>query len=153
MTYIYDGTYEGLLSVIFERYRLKSNVSRIVAEELYQEELFDHPVQVATNPEWAARVEKGIIRKTSNQSAKMLYRCFLSELPGVEWRIYQYIRLAMESSQNIEQNFREDCVLQLQQINKKVGREVHRMHAFVRFQHTKDNIYYAVIEPDLTLFL
>jgi probable DNA metabolism protein len=30
----------------------------------------------------------------------------------------------------------------------KVGREKHRMEAFVRFQLTKDDVYFANIEPD-----
>ncbi|MEM1124738.1 MAG: TIGR03915 family putative DNA repair protein, partial [Bacteroidota bacterium] len=32
-----------------------------------------------------------------------------------------------------------------------IGREVHRMHAFVRFQKTKDDIYTALIEPDFNV--
>src|SRR5690606_38301814 len=39
-------------------------------------------------------------------------------------------------------------VLKISQIAKSVGREKHRMEAFVRFKLTKDDIYFANIEPD-----
>jgi probable DNA metabolism protein len=34
---------------------------------------------------------------------------------------------------------------------KKVGRERHRMKAFIRFQKTADGMYYAPVEPDFNV--
>jgi len=45
-------------------------------------------------------------------------------------------------------NFSDDHVLKVAQLAKSVGREKHRMEAFVRFQLTKDEIYFSNIEPD-----
>ncbi|MEL6924046.1 MAG: TIGR03915 family putative DNA repair protein [Bacteroidota bacterium] len=151
MTFIYDGQYEGLLSAVFESYRLKAPATRIVSEAQWQESLFDQPIRVNTCPTLAARVQKGLKEKTSAQAVRMLYRCFLSEKENVEMLIYQFIRKAMKSNHNIEQNYADPTVLALSKINKMIGREVHRMHAFVRFQLTKDGIYYAVIEPDFNV--
>jgi probable DNA metabolism protein len=151
MIYLYDGTYEGLLSTIFESYRLKTPATKIIPESEWQESLFDHPLTVSTHSEWAQRVERGLAQKTSRRSVQLLYRCFLSEREGIEMLIYDYVRQAMEASQNIEGNYRDDTVLSLQKIDKMIGREVHRMHAFVRFQQTKDDIYYAGIEPDFNV--
>ena len=148
MVYLYDGTYEGLLSVIFETYRLKAPAENIIPEYEWQDTLFDAPTFVNTNLEWVKRVKAGLKKKTSARSLTMLYRCFLSEKTDIEMLIYRYIRQAMTARENIEGNYRDDTVLQLKQIDKMMGREVHRMHAFVRFQQTKDDIYYSVIEPD-----
>ncbi len=148
MIYLYDGTFAGLFSVVFETYRLKSPASRIVPHSEWQETLFDQPIEVTTRTDWAERVSQGIIEKTSPSVKKMLYRCLLSEQPDVEMLIYTFIRKAMKSSINWEGNFLDDTVLRLKQIDKMMGREIHRMHAFVRFQQTKDDIYYAAIEPD-----
>jgi len=148
MVYLYDGTYEGLLSVVFETYRLKAPAEKIIPEYEWQETLFDAPTFVNTDLEWVKRVKAGLKKKTSARSLKMLYRCFLSEKVDIEMLIYRYIRQAMAARANIEGNYRDDTVLQLKQIDKMMGREVHRMHAFVRFQQTKDDIYYSVIEPD-----
>ena len=151
MTFTYDGSYEGLLSVIFETYRLKTTAQKIVADFAWQDSLFEKPIFVKTNAAWAKRVLAGVRKKTSPKSAKLLYRCFLSEKENVEMLIYDYVKKAMASSQNMEENFLDDTVLKLQQINKSIGREVHRMHAFVRFQLTKDDIYFSTIEPDFNV--
>jgi len=45
-------------------------------------------------------------------------------------------------------DFSDDGVLKINQLAHKVGREKHRMEAFVRFQLTKDDVYFANIEPD-----
>jgi probable DNA metabolism protein len=36
----------------------------------------------------------------------------------------------------------------IQQTSRKVHREKHRMEAFVRFQLTKQGLYYSIIQPD-----
>jgi probable DNA metabolism protein len=151
MTYLYDGTFKGLLTVIFETYRLKTPASRIQPETEWQETLFEEPLVIATNPAYAARVKKGLAEKATLRAVKMLYRCLLSEQPDVEMLIYTFVRKAMASKLDWSGNFRDDTVLQLQRIDKKMGREIHRMHAFVRFQQTQDDIYYAVIEPDFNV--
>lgn len=148
MIFLYDGTYYGLLSVIFETYRIKARPKRILPEADWRGSLFEEPLVVDTRKDWAGRVRKGVIRQTSRKAERMLYRCLLSERPDVEMLIYDFVHKAMKSKTNWADNFLDDTVLQLQQIDKKMGREVHRMHAFVRFQKTKDEIYYAVIEPD-----
>ncbi|MFK7808210.1 MAG: TIGR03915 family putative DNA repair protein [Saprospiraceae bacterium] len=151
MTFTYDGTYEGLFSAIFEIYRLKATPDRIVAEDEWMENLFESPIHVQTNESNARRVIKGIEKKCSRRTTSLLYHCFLSELPEIPSLIFNFVKKAFDSSIDITENYGDDTVLKLHQINKKIGREVHRMHAFVRFQKTKDDIYYAVIEPDFNV--
>lgn len=151
MTLTFDATFEGLLSAIFESYRLKIPVERIVAQADYQDTLFAHPVFVNTNEAWAERVLKGVEKKCSRAAVRLLYRSFLSEHPEVPQLIYDFVKMAIQSPIDITDNYGNDTVLKLHQLNKKIGREVHRMHAFIRFQRTKDDIYYAVIDPDFNV--
>jgi probable DNA metabolism protein len=39
----------------------------------------------------------------------------------------------------------------MNQTAKKVDREKHRMKAFIRFQKTKDELYYAIVQPDFNV--
>ncbi|WP_020538664.1 TIGR03915 family putative DNA repair protein [Lewinella cohaerens] len=151
MTFTYDGTFEGLLSVIFETYRLETTATAIVPAEEWQGSLFETPLLVATKEEWAERVKVGIKKKGGKKSLRLLEHCFLSEFPEVGKLIHDFVRKLMASPINISDNFGDDTVLKLHQIKKKIGREVHRMHAFVRFQRTQDDIYYAIIEPDFNV--
>jgi len=61
------------------------------------------------------------------------------------------MQLAFASKVSIEDNFAEDCVRQIAVIDKQVFREKHRMEAFVRFQKTADDLYFATIEPDFNV--
>jgi probable DNA metabolism protein len=151
MNFTYDHTYEGLLTVIFETYRLKTPATRIVAADEWQPTFFDQPTFVETNVAYANRVLTGMRKKCGQASTKLMYRTFLSEQSDVEMLIYDLVRQAMSSPQNILDNFADDTVLRMHELSKKIGREVHRMHAFVRFQRTKDDIYYSVIEPDFNV--
>ena len=151
MTYIYDGTYEGLLSAIFESYNLEITATSIVAEEAYQANLFDRAIRVNTDEANANRLLTGLGKKCGARAIKLVYHCFLSELPAIEMLIYHFIVRAFEAKENVLEDFRDEKILKLHQINKSIGREVHRMHAFVRFQETKDGIYAGLIEPDFNV--
>lgn len=151
MIYIYDTTYPGLLTAIFESYRLKTPPVNIVAEDQHQDNLFDTSTFIQTDTALAKRVIKGVEKKCGKDGARLMYRCFLSEYDKIEMDIYRFIQAIVESKDNVLTNFADESVLRLHQINKQIGREVHRMHAFVRFQETKDGLYAALIEPDFNV--
>ncbi|HZG24780.1 MAG TPA: TIGR03915 family putative DNA repair protein, partial [Chitinophagaceae bacterium] len=70
------------------------------------------------------------------------------ELPGMDTTLLFYVQYAFSSKFSIETDFSSHAVLTVTETAKKVHREKHRMEAFVRFQLTKDGLYYAIIEPD-----
>lgn len=148
LIYVYDNTFEGLLTCVFESYSNKQFDISIVSEAKYSPQLFAASVTITTNLDHAARVWKAISKKTNTGIQNNLLKCFLSELSRREEIIYQYITYIFNNEKKITQNFGNKYVLELAQICKKVGREKHRMEAFVRFQKLADNSYYAVIEPD-----
>ncbi|MEM1215099.1 MAG: TIGR03915 family putative DNA repair protein [Bacteroidota bacterium] len=151
MILTYDGTYEGLLSAVFETYRLKIVPERIVPAADWQPTFFDQAVFVATRDDWAERVEQGIQKISGRKAVMLLRHCFLSERADVSMLTFRFIRQTISRASDISDNYANADVLRLHQLKKQIGREVHRMHAFVRFQRTRDNIYYAVIEPDFNV--
>ena len=151
MTYTYDGSFEGLLSVIFETYRLGQPADNICEESVAQPELFGTLVHVTTHPLHAKRVLRGVAKRTSPDAARILYHSFLSEQPDIEMLLYRFVRLAMANDESILDNFREPVVLRLHRIERQIHREVHRMHAFVRFQKTHDGLYAALVTPDFNV--
>lgn len=54
----------------------------------------------------------------------------------------------MSSPVNIEGDLSNNAVLNVRKAAHLTGKESHRMKAFVRFKLTKDNLYYAIVEPD-----
>ncbi|WKN41542.1 TIGR03915 family putative DNA repair protein [Tunicatimonas pelagia] len=150
MVYTYDGSFEGLLSVVFESYRLGA-VEEISEESAFQPGLFGEPIFVPTNPEHNQRVKKKLIQQCGSDVVTILYHIFLSEQLQVEMLIYRFVKLAVSSSGNVLNNFREPIILQVHRIKKQIHREVHRMHAFVRFQQTQEGLYAALINPDFNV--
>lgn len=151
MTFTYDGSFEGLLSAIFESFRIKAAAEEIVEESSFQPGLFGNPVFVPSNRAQSQRVKAGLSQRCGPKAVEMLYHAFLSEQPQVEMLIYRFVKLTVSSPENILDNFREPVVLQLHRIQKQIHREVHRMHAFVRFQQTEDGLFIALITPDFNV--
>lgn len=149
--YTYDGTFEGLLSVIFEAYEHKAFPDKIARQGQEQPGIFAQNVLVVTSEEKATRVWQGLKKKLSESACNDLYKTYLWEQPGFEMLIFNYVQLAFASPVNMEENFAEDCVRQIAQISRQIFREKHRMEAFVRFQKTADGIFYATIEPDFNV--
>ncbi len=148
MIYVYDGSYEGVLSTIFSTFQRGKEAHDMVVESQYQPGLFHEPTFVTTDAAHARRVLKGMEKRCGQEVVRLMYEAFLSEQAGIEMLLYQFVRLAVESPENVLHNFREPCVLKLHQIGRQIHREVHRMHAFVRFQQTNDGLFVAMIAPD-----
>jgi len=152
MIYIYDGSYEGLLSCIFTIFKNRSAPTEISTAASYQPTLLDAATHVATNDDWAARVLKGVDERTEARASPLIYKIFLSELPSSGMLIYEIIQaIIRKGDQSILENFANPHILKAAQIEKMIHREVHRMHAFVRFQKSRDGLFYAAIDPDFNV--
>jgi len=144
--YLYDGSFEGFLTGVFDVYFRNETPDRIVNEETAVP-LFTDSHQVITDEEKAGRVLKGLKKKISKSAINMLYSCHLSEIQDIELSLLRYIQKALASPVSIEVNFADDDVLTLSKIHNKVWTERTRMLQFVRFQKTVDGMYFAVMDP------
>lgn len=147
-TVLYNGSFEGLLCAVFDVYDYKFNDVSICSRENFNGNIFEKVHVANDNPRHSERVWKGLEKKLSADALKSLYRAFLSELPGIENTLLQYIQYVFSSTEAIERDFSHPAVITITQTAKKVWREKHRMEAFVRFQKTRDDLFYAIIEPD-----
>ncbi len=147
-TLIYDGTFDGFLTCVFQVYEFKLHQVTIQNRADFQESLFGDNGFIITDLLKADRVWKGLKKKTSNTGSLRIYYAFLSEQKEVENLLLRYIQYAFTSDLPIDSDFGNEDVLKVTQIAKSVGREKHRMEAFVRFKLTKDEMYFANIEPD-----
>lgn len=147
-TLIYDGTFDGFLTCVFHVYELKLGTVTFQRQNHIQASLFGNSNEVISDVVKADRVWKGIKSKTSAAGSFRLFSAFLSEQAKIESLLLDYIRQAFKSQTFIDTDFSNETVLKVSQIAKSVGREKHRMEAFVRFKLTTDGIYFANIEPD-----
>jgi probable DNA metabolism protein len=147
-TMVYDGSFEGLLTVIFEVFEYKLSNMAITSKESYTSSMFGTFRTTITNEEKARRVWKGLSQKISAGALAQMYKTFLSGEPGIENTLVEYAQYVFTSNRTIECNYAHPAVLKVMQTARKVHREKHRMEAFIRFQLTLDGLYYAICQPD-----
>ena len=148
---LYDGTFAGLFTAIFEVYEYKLQQPFICRDTATSGSLFGNTHHVITDAIKSKRVHKKLQDKLNSKAVKQLYDCFLSELKEIENVILRYVQYALSSTLSIENDYANADVLLIQQVSRKVHREKHRMEAFVRFQLTKDELYYAIVQPDFNV--
>lgn len=148
---IYDGTFHGLLTAIFEVYDHKFTDVNICTEKYVQPGFFGQQYVIETDIKKSERVWIGLKNKLSAIAQKQLYHSFLSEEKDIENCILRYVQNAFAGQHGVEHNYSNADVLKIVETDKKVRRERHRMEAFIRFQLTKDNLYYAICQPDFNV--
>ncbi|SKC05928.1 TIGR03915 family putative DNA repair protein [Dyadobacter psychrophilus] len=149
--FVFDGTLEGLLTAVFECYQKKAKDVKIVSEVHHVPDVFKEAFHVISDDVKANRVWKGLAKKLDSNWMKSIYKAFLSEQPATFQDLFEFIRYIIDNQPGAEANFGNRYVLEISQMSHKVHREKHRMEAFIRFQKTADEIFYAHIEPDFNV--
>jgi len=146
MLYIYDGTFDGLMSAIFEIFDTKDRDAAIVpASRGIELSLFGSKA-VETSDTASARVQKGL-EKLSPELPAALYKAMLSGEDGVEDLILAAVRLGFAEKTDPLALRSHDFICRLSSVIRKVGWEGERMREFVRFRHIAENCWAADIEP------
>lgn len=148
LVYVYDGSFEGLLTAIYEAYYRKQSPGRLETKENLQFGLLDEFVYIETDETKSSRVYASIQDKISSEALDWVYHVYLSNEMQAGTYIYEYLKLGWKMGQKVNLNLSDDRVLRVYKIFQRVAFEVHRMMGFVRFRLAEGGIYYASISPD-----
>ncbi len=153
ITLLYDGSFDGLLTAVFEVFEYRYKDVEIISKGKFQQEnMFSEIHEVITQPEKAGRVLKKLEQNIGKSGIHQLLKVFLSEDPELEPLILSAIRQSIQHpGENILQNYADDHILKISKIGKSVDRERHRMTAFVRFEKMQDGVFFAKIDPDFNV--
>lgn len=134
--YLYDGTFEGFLTCVFDHY-YKEKASGIYRREAYQVSILSVYRVVATEEKKAEKVYKAIEEKISAADLRRIYRVFLSSDSEKEDKLLRYIRLGFKEGSAISLLHSNPVVLAVQQCENKVMVEMHKMLGLIRFSALK----------------
>ncbi|MGO2279547.1 MULTISPECIES: TIGR03915 family putative DNA repair protein [unclassified Psychrobacter] len=152
---LYEPSFEGWLSAVFYVYanRLQNDISlKLTAQDCYRPSLIAQATSVATDKDKAERVLTKLNKLLGRSGMRNILWGFLSEKEDIGTTLFHVVKYAIDyPSRHIMQDLGNLDVLELVQTVKSVGREKHRMEAFVRFEHTTDDIYFARVEPDFNV--
>lgn len=150
--YQIDGTYNGLLTAVFESFEKKQFDVKLCMPSTTQVNAFDEKVIIETQQNKASRVLTGLQRLLTADKYRMLYVSFLSEDEKILNAIF-YIMVHLFKTNNamIFTNYGNVAVMEFTKAVKQVEREKHRMKAFIRFRKSNDGMFFSVIKPDFNV--
>ena len=147
-TYVYNGSFEGLLAALDEVFHQGCPPDDIVDEKECVPSLFSPPVKVEPS---ARRIEDfvGRIRKESPPATiRKVFYAYLSDVRGREMAAYRYLEFAFQHGKQTGHFLSEEAVARMEDLCHKVLREAHRMQGLVRFKELVNGVLYAPVETD-----
>lgn len=145
VAYVYDGSFEGFLSLVFESWRKKEMPSVIFPQGGEQLVLFP-VVFVETDIERSERVRKGIVRAAGAEALGNIECCFLSNAAEKELLLLDYIRLCIANGPKTLSMLADNTVCAVMKAARACLREAHHYKGFVRFS-VRGEVMACVIEP------
>ena len=145
--FVYDKTFEGLLTAVFDAYSRRSFPDLLLAEGEPFPLFYDEAVTICTDDAKVDRVWKGLQKRLSAMALSVITVTWLSELPETDMLLFRYIRKAIDAPRTIELNFGDPDVLEVSKVWKKVTNERLRVIQFLRFQKAVDGTFFAAVKP------
>ncbi len=151
MILVFDGSFDGFLTAVFDSYKHRYDVQKIVAKHDFVPDFLMEYHCINTDLDKSARVWSKLKQLFEKDNYLILW-AFLSEKADIYTHLYHIIRQKIANPHvNILANHTNEAVSAFHQAVKVVGRERHRMQAFVRFEDTVADVYFAKIYPDFNV--
>ncbi len=148
LIFVTDGTFEGLLTAIFDAYTAERPPEAVESSSSDQLGFFERRITIPNDPTKSERVWKGLKKHLGSKRRRQLFDAYLSGGPGVETMIYRFVRDAIPGRNALRSEADLASHIQIERLCQKVRREAHRMKGFIRFQKTgAGRLYLALIAP------
>ena len=144
--YYYDGSFDGLLTVIYMAYENRENKILRVSAKAEQLILALDDIHVITDFSKARRVEKSICEKLSYNFFNSIRTCFLSFDKNKDTVIIHTVYKALKQGEEIL-NSLDEHAFYVNKLVKQVLNERHKYLGLVRFKEMKDGTMFSTIEP------
>ncbi|MDR2737240.1 MAG: TIGR03915 family putative DNA repair protein [Gracilibacteraceae bacterium] len=154
MDYLYDGSFDGLLTTVYHDYYSGRAEGIHCRDTAYQGSLFsengkafsealtpENVTTVDTDLNLADRVYRAIEDKLATAALPTVYRTFLSNAADKETLILRYLRFSFSVGPKADAWHTHPHVQPVQKIAAQVGMEMHGMLGLLRFTDTKKFLY------------
>ena len=145
--YIYDGSFDGLLTAIYDAYYNKDFPEQIVSRDNFIDNFLITKVYIQTDEEKSKKVHDAILQKISRHAMANIMYAYLSEHENAGIYILEYLRFGFKAGRIVDSYLADDRVNNINRLVTKVTREKHLLSGIIRFRLLQNNIYYAPIEP------
>ena len=144
MILLYDGTFEGFLSLVYEVYYKKLKPTKIY-KTLPNEILFEEILEINSSKESGIKVLNAIKTKFPKEILEKILNIFMCDSKEFEMALLEYIVIGFKDSKQLY-NINNSCVFYLNNLEKELFRVTHKLTGFIRFEELEDKTLYAKIE-------
>ena len=146
--YTYDGSFDGLLSVIYTAVYSRIIPAGISPEHDLQFSFDCRYINVETDRKKAERVYHAILEKIGSLGCRRLYYVFLSNREEKDIIIYKYMMLGFKNGKITNSAIADDTVCEAVKIAENVSCETEKFRQFTRFSICENGVQYAKIVPN-----
>lgn len=146
MDYLYDGTFEGLMTCVYYHYKNKG-AAGIYDASSYQQSILSRCEIIKTDIEKAKAVMDAINKKISREAYINVYYCYLSGAKNKENIILEFLIFAFKYGRNTMNYYTHEKVMPINETFLKVSKEVHKFLGILRFSDI-GGILYSKFSPD-----
>lgn len=144
MILVYDGSFEGFLSLVYEVYYKKLKPTKIY-KTLPNEIIFEEILEIQTSEENSTKVLKAIKTKFPKPIVEKILNIFMCDSRAFEVALLEFIIIGFKDTKQLF-NINNSSVFYLSNLEKELFKNVHKMYAFLRFEELDDDTLYAKLE-------
>jgi len=148
MIYLFDGSFEGLLTCVFTAFENKESPSDILDNRKSEQLSFaDEHIYVPTEFGKSTRVFEGIKSKSRSILFKLFSAFMADSVQGKDLLVFNYICLLFKFGTKIEGMTQDSNVIGVDKLEYKVNWQTGKLAGFLRFEELEGNILYAKVNP------
>ncbi len=151
MDYLYDGTFEGLLTCVYHHYKTEK-ASGIYNALSYQQSILNSCKKIETDAGKAYIVSEAVNKKISKEAYIDVYYCYLSDNERKENIILEFLVFAFIYGRKVMNFHTHEKVLPIKEISLRVFREVDKFLGILRFSDV-GGILFSKFSPDNDLLI
>ena len=146
---MYDGTFEGFLSLVHEVY-YKKYTPHAITRVMPHANLVDTIVEIHYDALQSQKVFQGLKKGFDKKHVDLILHMFLCDREDFELDLLAYIQLGFKNKKELY-NINHPSVFYLQNLQKELLRHYHKYSGFLRFEELEDGTLYAKIDSKFSL--
>lgn len=144
--WVYDGSFEGLLTVVYAWFKTTVKPFKIRDEMHYQADLLLEEIRIITDTEQARRVSDGIVEKLGLSTFELMMKAYLSEDEEIALIIIRFLEYAFKKGPKVIEHLANPVVGNFAKKSAAVSRESHKLIGLIRFVELSNGILYGAYE-------
>ena len=151
MTYVYDGTWDGLMCLVYRTAKDKAAPEAILRPDSAESGLLFDAVTIENDPGIATGTANALKQRVSGRTLSdvwfALLSCDLAGSRGVDMALWQMLANVWERGKKMEIDLADESACVVRKAARRTGSEYCKYMGMARFREA-GGIFYAELEPD-----